>query len=372
MRRASALLCAVGLFFVALDGAVADTVKIALVAPLSGPDAVFGAQLKLGITAAIDDMNAAGGLFDQKAELVLADDHNDPKRGIETARHLIEQHVGFVIGDFSSLVTVAASDVYAAAGVLQITPSATAPLVTERGLPLLFRLGNREDQQAATIAHFLTARHYTRIALVRDGTGFSKAFADAVRAQLTDAHLDEAFYGSLAGEGANLAALVARVKASGAQALVWTGSAAGAALLARQLHETNIKLIGGLAMASDDFANLAGPSASSALVVFPQDPRQNPAAAQLLHRLEQSGEEPYGYAFYAYAAVEILTQAAKSAHSIDPRRIAAIMHEHTTFKTVIGSIAFDKNGDATPSDLTIFVWQKGPTGRMTLATRAAF
>jgi branched-chain amino acid transport system substrate-binding protein len=99
-------------------------------------------------------------------------------------------------------------------------------------------------------------------------------------------------------------------------------------------------------------------------MVFPQDPRLRPAAAGLLRRLQAKGINPDGTTFYAYAAIQVLQAAAASAKSLDPLAVAAAIHSGMVFQTVLGDLAFDAKGDPTVSDLGVYVWHKGPNGRI--------
>jgi branched-chain amino acid transport system substrate-binding protein len=63
--------------------------------------------------------------------------------------------------------------------------------------------------------------------------------------------------------------------------------------------------------------------------------------------------------------VQIIKQAAEQAKSLDPKKVAAVMHSGTPFHTVLGDIAFDKKGDRTTVDYVWYVWKKGPDGKIT-------
>ncbi len=365
MRALPGLVVALALGWSA-QNACAQQLRIGLGAPLSGGDAVVGNQVRLGVEQAVADINASGGFLGRKAKVVAGDDGGDPKKGADIARSFVTSGVGFVVGHVSSAVTVPASAIYAGAGVLDITPSALAPSVTDRGLATMFRTCGREDQQAGAATRFLLGRRYLKIAILHDRTATGKALADAIRASLAAGGTRDAFYGSFAQDTRDVSGLVKRLRAAGAQIVVWGGGPAGAATLARQLHDADaaIPLLGGMAMASDDFASLAGPAADGTFMVFPLDPRQRPSAAALRRRLEANDADPYGYVFYAYAAVQVIAQAAATTQSLDPKAIAATLHSGASFETVLGPLSFDAKGDPTTSDLAVYVWHKGPAGRM--------
>jgi branched-chain amino acid transport system substrate-binding protein len=69
----------------------ADPIKIGLVAALSGPSAQSGEAITRGLTVAIDEINAKGGVLGRKLELVRRDDESSPPKGVSAARELIYQ-----------------------------------------------------------------------------------------------------------------------------------------------------------------------------------------------------------------------------------------------------------------------------------------
>lgn len=350
--------------------ASAQAVKVAVVAPLSGPDSLYGNAILLGVEQAISDLGA--GFAGHRAVSVARDDGNDPKKGVAVANGLVSDKVGFIVGDFSSAVTVPASAVYAQAGDLVITPTAEAPLVTDRGLATVFRTCGRADEEFAVVARFVAGRHIARVAVVHDRSGAGKEFVDGVRHQLGEIGIKDVFYGSFEKGARDVAALAGRVKNSGAQLVVFGGAAADAGLLARQLHETgaHAALMGGTAMASDEFATVAGPAADGALLVFPKDVRTRPAAADLLARLRSRGIEPDFPVFYAYAAMQVMAQAATATDSLEPAKLAAAMHDGRTFATVLGDLQFDAKGDPKTPDYAVYVWHRGASGRMAFDEQA--
>ena len=236
----------------------------------------------------------------------------------------------------------------------------------------MFRTGGRADEEAATVARFVAARRSARVAIVHDRSGAGREFADGVRQRLGQVGLRDVYYGSFEKGARDVSATAGRLKAARAELVVFGGAAADAGLLARQLREAGAKavLLGGTAMASDDFAAAAGLAADGALVVFPEDPRTRPAAAGLLRHLQARGIEPDFPVFYAYAAVQVMAQAATAAGSTDPAKVAAEMRDGRSFATVLGDLAFDAKGDPKLPDFVVYVWHRGAAGRMTFDEQA--
>jgi len=98
---------------------------------------------------------------------------------------------------------------------------------------------------------------------------------------------------------------------------------------------------------------------------FGPEPRNNPNAKDIVASIKAKGFEPEGYTLYSYAGVQIIKQAAEKAGSLDPKKVAEVMHSGMTFKTVIGDIAYDKKGDRTTVDYVWYVWQKDDNGKIT-------
>lgn len=109
-RRLLALLAGVALvvsFGVGVKAA--ETVKIGLVAALSGQSAKSGEAITRGLTAAIEEINEAGGVLGgRKLELVRRDDESNPAKGQIAARELIfNEKVAVLFGGLDSPVSLA-------------------------------------------------------------------------------------------------------------------------------------------------------------------------------------------------------------------------------------------------------------------------
>src|SRR4029434_5063907 len=128
---------------------------IGVAGPITGPNAAFGAQLQKGAEQAAADINAAGGINGEKIVLSIGDDVSDPKQGTSVANKFVADGVHFVVGHFNSGVTIPASEVYQENGILEITPAATNPKVSERNMWNIFRTCGRDDQQGGVAADYI-------------------------------------------------------------------------------------------------------------------------------------------------------------------------------------------------------------------------
>ncbi len=343
-------------------------IKLGVAGPITGPNASFGAQLKNGVEQAVEDINAAGGIMGQKITVSIGDDRSDPKEGVSVANKFVADGIKMVVGHFNSGVTMPASEVYAENGIIFNTPSATNPRITERGLWNAFRTCGRDDQQGAVAADYLVKNMKgKKIAVVHDKTTYGQGLADETRKAMKAAGVNDVLYEGVNTGEKDFSALVSKLKAAGADLVYWGGLHTEGGLIVRQMRDQglNTVMMSGDGITSDEFASIGGPGVTGTLMTFPPDPRKRPEAAAVVKKFEAKKFNPEAYTLYSYAGVEIFKQAAEGAKSLDPKKMAEFMKTGFKFKTVIGEISYDKKGDITRPDYTMYTWKPGADGKIT-------
>jgi branched-chain amino acid transport system substrate-binding protein len=342
-------------------------VKIGVAGPITGANAAFGAQLTQGVEQAVEDINKSGGILGQKLEVEPADDVSDPKQGVSVANKFVGDGVKFVVGHFNSGVTIPASDVYAENDILFITPSATNPKVTDSGKWDAFRTCGRDDQQGMVWAELARDKlKGKKIAVVHDKTTYGKGLADAALDNMHKFGVKEVLYEGVNTGEKDYSAIVSKIKESGADYLMWGGLHTEGGLIVRQMRDQgmNTVMISGDGITDSEFAAIGGSGVEGTLMTFGPEPRNNPNAKDAVAAFKAKGFDPQGYTLYSYAAVQIIKQAAEKANSLDPKKVAAVMHSGVPFHTVIGEISYDKKGDRTTVDYVWYVWKQGADGKI--------
>jgi len=358
----------------------ADTLKIGVAGPLTGPNAAFGAQLQKGAEQAVADINAAGGVLGKQLEIELGDDVSDPKQGVSVANKFVGDGIKYVVGHFNSGVTMPASEVYRENGMLAVTPSATNVCVTDRKLGpcgdnwkeaapdlLMFRTCGRDDQQGGVAASFIVEKKPgVPVAVIHDKTPYGQGLADATKAALEAKGVQAAIYEGVNVGDKDFSALVSKLKEAKVEVVYWGGLHTEGGLLVRQMADQGLKatFMSGDGITSDEFASIGGPATEGTLMTFPPDPRKRPEAADIVKKFEAAGFNPEAYTLYSYAAVQIIAQAITAAGSADDAaKVAEQMYGKGPFKTVLGDISFDAKGDITRPDYVMYEWKKGPDGK---------
>jgi branched-chain amino acid transport system substrate-binding protein len=350
-----------------LAGSAHAQLKLAVAGPVTGANAAFGAQLTQGVQQAAEDINKAGGILGQKIEVEIGDDVSDPKQGVSVANKFVGDGVKFVVGHFNSGVTMPASDVYAENGVLFITPSATNPKITDRKLWDAFRTCGRDDQQGMVWAELARDKlKGKKIAVIHDKTTYGKGLADAALDNMHKFGVKEVLYEGVNTGEKDYSAIVSKIKASGADYLMWGGLHTEGGLILRQMRDQGMQtiMISGDGITDSEFAQIGGPGVEGTLMTFGPEPRNNPNAKAAVDSFKAKGFDPQGYTLYSYAAVQIFKQAAEKANSLDPKKVAEVMHSGMPFHTVIGDISYDKKGDRTTVDYVWYVWKKNADGKI--------
>src|SRR6516165_11236809 len=285
MQRITTLGLALG-FAIALTGNSAQAqVKFGVGGPITGPSAATGAQMKNGVDQAAKDINAAGGILSQKIAVEYGDDVADPKQGVSVANKFAADGVKFVVGHFNSGVTMPSSEVYQENGILEVTPSATNPQITERGLWNIFRTCGRDDQQGKVAGDYIVA-HFKgkKVAIVHDKTTYGQGLADETKKTINGKGMKEVLYEGINIGDKDFSALVSKIKASGADLVYWGGLHTEGGLIVRQMRDQGIKapLMGGDGITTDEFASIGGPGVEGTLMTFGPDPRNKPDAKKVV------------------------------------------------------------------------------------------
>jgi branched-chain amino acid transport system substrate-binding protein len=364
MQRIAGLLIALtAVILTGCGGGDGDTTTpIAIVGPITGQYASFGAQMKNGGDMAVADINAAGGVLGKKLDLSTGDDACDPKQAVAVANQMTGAGVKLVAGHYCSGSSIPASKVYAESDMVQISPASTNPTLTDdRAGPNIYRVCGRDDQQGGVAGKYL-ASHLgdKKIAFVQDKTAYGKGLADETKKAMNAAGKQEEMYEAITAGEKDYSALVSKLKQANIDVVYFGGYHTEAGLIIRQMRDQGLQtiLMGGDALITQEFWSITGDAGEGTLMTFSPDPRKNPAAAEVVKRFKDKGIEPEGYVLYTYAALQAWKQAAEKAKSVERDEIVKALND-TEFDTVIGKFKFNEKGDPNLPPYAVYRWSKG-------------
>jgi branched-chain amino acid transport system substrate-binding protein len=351
------------------SGAGAETIKIALPGPSTGPVTQYGDMVRAGAMTAVEQLNAAGGA--NQFELVPIDDACEPKQAVLAANKIVSQGIKFVVGHLCSGATIAAADIYENEGVVMISPAATAPQLTEaKPRNFIFRTIGRDDQQAPAAANYIAQTlKPKKVAILHDKQSYGQGLANSVKANLAASKVPVAMFEGINAGESDYSAIITKLKSQGIDVVYYGGYFPELGLLMRQAREQGLKsvFVGPEGAGNKNLNAIAGPAAEGLLLTQPMDFSADPANAVIRQAFLNKKRDPVGgFQLPAYAAVQVLAQAIAGASSSDPDKVAAYIHSHT-FKTAIGALEFTPRGDLKAFKFDIYIWHKD--GSSTLASR---
>jgi branched-chain amino acid transport system substrate-binding protein len=337
-------------------------ISIAIVGPMTGEYATFGAQFKAGSEAAVADINKAGGVLGKQLRLEQGDDACDPKQARSVAEQVAAKKVVFVAGHYCSGSSIPASDVYNEAGIIQISPASTNPKYTDQRPKdgFSYRVCGRDDQQGAIAGKYLAEKFKDKnVAVIDDKSAYGKGLADETRKAMNAAGKKETLNDTITANEKDYSALVTKLKEAKIDLVYLGGYHTEAGLIIRQMRAQGMKtiLMGGDALVSTELGQIAGPDVEGTLLTFSPDPRKNPAAAEAVKEYKAKNIDPEGYVLYTYAAIQTWKGAVEKAKSFDPAKVKAAM-DTGEFDTVLGKFKFDSKGDPSLPPYVVYKWNK--------------
>ncbi len=344
-------------------------IRIGHVAPMSGGQAHYGRDNANGAILAVEDLNARGitiGGKKVKFELLAEDDAAEPKQGTAVAQKLVDAKVKGVIGHLNSGTTIPASKIYAAAGIPQISPSATNPKYTQQGYKTTFRVVANDAQLGGALGKYAVDTLKAKsIAVIDDqtayGQGVANEFAKAVKA--AGGNLASRQYTT--DKSTDFLAILTAIKAKKPDVIFFGGMDNVAAPMLRQMKQLGIqaKMMGGDGICTAEIARLAGDGLSDGQIVCAEaggvtGDQQKVMDAFVARYQKRFNQGVQLYAPYVYDATMTMAAAMQQADSAEPAKylpvLARIRHEGIT-----GKIEFDAKGDIRDGALTLYTYKAG-------------
>ncbi|MCP5450136.1 MAG: branched-chain amino acid ABC transporter substrate-binding protein [Gammaproteobacteria bacterium] len=348
-----ALVAALGLAVGGITAQAADTVKIGLMAPLTGSWASEGQGMKKIVELLAEQQNAKGGVLGKQIEVVTEDDGGDPRTASLAAQRLTTRGVVGVIGTYGSSVTEASQAIYDEVKLPQIANGSTAIRLTEKGFKHFFRTAPRDDEQGRMAARTIDRLGFKKVAILHDNTSYAKGLADEANALLKGQGAEVVFFDALTPGERDYTAILTKLKGANPDVVLFTGYYPEAGLLLRQKKDMNwqVPFLGGDATNNVDLVKIAGKEAAEGFYFLsppqPQDLDTPDAAAFLADYQKKYNELPPSiWAMLAGDGFRVMVAGIAGAKSTDGDKIAAYLHKDLKdYPGLSGPISFDAKGD---------------------------
>src|SRR5574337_44955 len=317
----------------------AQTVTIASVAPMSGPQAHYGTDNANGVLMAVDDLNKENLTIGGKKIHFVADvedDAADPKQGTAVAQKICDSKDAGVVGHLNSGTSIPASKIYNGCGIPMITGSSTNPDLMKPGYKNVFRI-TAYDQGVAEVFR---------------KTALSKGMQVVDQQYTTDKATD-------------FMAILTSIKAKQPDAISYGGMDAQAGAMLRQMDQLGmdkVKFFGGDGICTPELAKIANGAKSLSNTVCATGGAslaKLPRAVEWKKRYDAKYPGQFQiYSPYTYDATMVIADAMKRANSVDPKVYTPFIVK-TDYKGVTADVQFEPNGELRNPAITLSTYKDG-------------
>src|SRR5690606_1903509 len=329
---------------------------------LTGPIASFGQSTHKGVTFAVDELNAAGGVLGKPIRLLVEDDQGKPEEALTAVTKLISKdRVVALIGEFASSNSLAAAPFAQQSRIPMLSHGSTNPKVTQVG-DYIFRACFIDPFQGEVMAKFTSETlKLKRVAILRDiKSDYSVGLADYFTRSFTAAGGEIVADESYSAGDKDFNAQLTSLRQKNPEAVFIPGYYTEIGLIARQARRLGIRavLLGGDGWDSEKLWEIGGEALNGSF--FSNHYSVDNPAPEIQDFVERfkaryDGSAPDAQAALAYDATHMLAAAITRAGSEDPKAIRDALAETKDFPGVTGTITLNENRDAVKSAVVLEV-----------------
>jgi ABC-type branched-subunit amino acid transport system substrate-binding protein len=280
------------------QGVTANEVAFAQVAAMAGPAAALGTGMNLGIRAAFEEANRAGGVNGRKLRLDAVDDGYEPETSVEKTRTVIagNAHIA-LIGAVGTPTSLATQPLATEAGLPFIGPFTGAAFLRDPKLHNVFNLRSSYNAETEMWMRYLVDRQgLKKIGILYQDDSFGRAGLAGVEAALSRRGMALAARGAYVRNTLAVKTALLDIRRAGAEAVVMVGAYKPMAEFIRVAHKigytpefVNISFVG-----TDALVTELGPGGAgviiSQVVPYPFDSTQ-PVVARYTRALKAVAPE---------------------------------------------------------------------------------
>ena len=288
-------------------------------AAFSGPAMQLGTQFHAGARLWFDQLNAKGGVGGRQVEIRHLVDGYEPDRCVANTEKLIKDEVFALFGYIGTPTSLAALPLATSARVPFIAPFTGAMGLREPFKREAFHLRASYDDETALIVKQLIELSQNRIGVFYQNDAYGKAGLSGVTKALAARQLKPVAEGTVERNSEDVAAAVAKLAKSGAQAIVQIGAYKACAAFIRQAKQAgyggkfyNVSFVGTQALADELGQDGAGVVVSQ-VVPSPYNPAR-PVSREFVAAAKQQGRVQANLSSVeGYLAAKLFTEGLKRA-----------------------------------------------------------
>ena len=352
-RTLRTLLAAASIALTMATGAMAQPIKIATLAELSGAGATSGTNFKNGVELAVKEINAAGGILGRQIETTVADTQSNPGVAKGLATKAVDDGVFAVFGPvFSGSILVSMAETRRAE-----VPNFTggeAAAITKQGNPFVFRTSFTQDTAMPKVARYIADKLKAKtLALIYVNNDFGKGGRQSLMKALEPLGVKIVADVSTDQSQVDFSAAVLKAKQSNADVVFVYTNEEEAARALRELRKQGVTkpIVGETVLTSQKVIELAGEAANGAIahVGLTVDAPLPPVRAFRARFEKEYKYTPDHNGVKGYTGVYILKAALEKVGRVDRKLVAQALHGLAVTVAqqpgVLMDVRIDANGD---------------------------
>jgi branched-chain amino acid transport system substrate-binding protein len=362
-----------------------QTVKVALIAPLSGPWARQGDLMRKGAQLAVKDINEAGGISSMsgaKLELIVIDTGDSTEKAKNAAQRMVSQYPDLVgvTGAWLSSFTLSVSEETERAELPMLTLS-YSDQITARGFKYIFQMPSTGGKQAQDALPALmqvaekAGKKPTKTGIIADNTASSTSFAKPLReGGLKQIGIDVLFDETFTPPLPDATALIQLARSKRPDFLIMLGTAVpDDKLMLEKVNEFNLGggrmpiISSGAHLGAPELLRNVGPELLEGVMTVVGNWGAK-GQDTIIDRFKKETGEPWMTqdSISAYGDIQLLKYAIEKAGKADKKAVAEALRA-TDLNGTDGpaafypgtGIKFDEAGHNTRARLIIVQWQGG-------------
>lgn len=245
----------------------AEPIKVGLVAALSGQSAKSGEALTRGLTMAINEVNAKGGVLGRPLELVRRDDESNPSKGMLAARELVQREkVTVLFGGLDTPVSLAIVPLANQMKVPFMGIWAAGTKITENGAAdnYVFRVSAVDELVDEALVKYGVDNGMKKPGMILINNPWGESNEAGFKRALEKRGLANAGVERIQDSDLDVVPQLTRLKNAGADTLLMVGNVGPSAQVVKSLDRMgwDVPVVSHWGPAGGRFGELAGPNAS--------------------------------------------------------------------------------------------------------------
>jgi branched-chain amino acid transport system substrate-binding protein len=330
--------------------ACVQPIKEAIIAAMSGTNAILGDYIQKGVTLAVEQKNAAGGIHGCPIELLVYDDAADPTTSVGLAQKVATSD-GVMAAWATSNSSSALADIpiFEQYKIPQMT-FGTNVTITQKGSKYIFRSCPAGPAYEDPLVDYLVkTKSFTKFAIIGDNAAYGKGEATYQKAALQRNNLTALASEEYGVDDKDFTGQLTKIMQSQPEVLLLASSEVAGGLIAKQARALGFTgvIAGGSAMASTKFTETAGADAEGVYFTspYPGNDYNDKTKAFAAAWTKRWGVAPELHGANVYDGQNMIMLAMERANPLTPENVAAELHKVCGYEGLLGTFCYDETGE---------------------------